>query len=161
MAIRSASLYWCDWHASFGAGRSRSAKITGGNMRKLILAAASIAALTLVWTGRGAIADRHQVQPRGGDQHAEGPGGREIQGTGREIHRRQGQGRSLSELAALQGQGRAGSAAARRGADAGALELEVRPDRRQGIRGVRSAVHPAGPEDAAQSHRRPARRASC
>ena len=109
-------------------------------------------------TGRGAIADRDQVQPRRGDQYAEGAGGREVQGTGREIHRRQGQGRSLSELAALQGQGRAGSAAARRGADAGAVELEVRPDRGQGIRGVRSALHPPRPEDAAQSHRRTARR---
>ena len=38
-------------------------------------------------TGRGAIADRDQVQPRGGDQYAEGAGGREVQGTGREIHR--------------------------------------------------------------------------
>src|SRR4051794_5364961 len=109
-------------------------------------------------TCRGAIADRDQVQPRGGDQYAEGTGGREVQGTGREIHRGQGQGRSLSELAALQGQGRAGGAATRRGADAGALELEVRPDRGQGIRGVRSALHPPRPEDAAQSHRRPARR---
>src|SRR3954452_3864854 len=48
MAIRSASLYWCDWHTSFGAVLSRSAKITGVIMRILILAAASIAALTLV-----------------------------------------------------------------------------------------------------------------
>src|SRR3954453_21611593 len=48
MAIRSASLYWCDWHTSFGAVLSRSAKITGEIMRKLISAAASIAALTLV-----------------------------------------------------------------------------------------------------------------
>jgi hypothetical protein len=38
-------------------------------------------------TRRGAIADRDQVQPRGGDQYAEGAGGREVQGTGREIHR--------------------------------------------------------------------------
>src|SRR3954465_1607434 len=48
MAIRSASLYWCDWHTSFGAVLSRSAKITGEIMRKLILAVASIPALTLV-----------------------------------------------------------------------------------------------------------------
>src|SRR5829696_4674629 len=47
MAIRLACLYWCNWHASFGT-RSRSGEITGGIMRKLILAAASIAALTLV-----------------------------------------------------------------------------------------------------------------
>src|SRR5215203_6309286 len=47
MAIQLACLYWCNWHASFGT-RSRSGEITGGIMRKLILAAASIAALTLV-----------------------------------------------------------------------------------------------------------------
>src|SRR3954465_14557602 len=47
MAIHPACLYWCNWHASFGT-RSRSGEITGGIMRKLILAAASIAALTLV-----------------------------------------------------------------------------------------------------------------
>ena len=158
MAIRSASLYWCNWHTSFGATERFEKNYAGGNMRKLILAAASIAALDSGRTRRGAIADRDQVQPRGRDQHAEGVGGREVQGTGREIHRRQGQGRSLSELAALQGQGRAGSAPARRGADAGAVELEIRPDRGQGIRGVRSALHPSRPEDVAQSHRRPARR---
>src|SRR5256885_5634415 len=48
MAIRSASLYWCDWHTSFGAGKRSTKNYAGGNMRKLILAAASIAALTLV-----------------------------------------------------------------------------------------------------------------
>src|SRR5256714_4771940 len=48
MAIRSASLYWCDWHTSFGAGKRFEKNSAGGNMRKLILAAASIAALTLV-----------------------------------------------------------------------------------------------------------------
>ena len=108
--------------------------------------------------GVGAVADHHQVQPRRGAEHAEGAGAGEIQGTGREVHRRQGQGRGLPELAALQGQGRARGAAARRGADAGAVERQVRPDRRQGIRGVRSAVHPPRPEDAAQGHRRAARR---
>ena len=37
------------WHTSFGAGYSRSAKnYVGGNMKRLILAAASTAALALV-----------------------------------------------------------------------------------------------------------------
>src|SRR5260221_371353 len=50
MAFRMASLYWCSWHTRCsGPGSSRSAiKCAGGNMRRLILAAASIAALTLV-----------------------------------------------------------------------------------------------------------------
>ena len=127
-------------------------------MRKLILAAASIAALALVGPAAAQspiiIKFSHVVAPN----TPKGAGCREVQGTGREVHRRQGQGRGLSELAALQGQGRARGAAARRGADAGAVELQVRPDRRQGIRGVRSALHPPRPDDAAQSHRRTARR---
>ena len=138
---------------------ARVAKITREeHMRKLILAAASVAALAAGRTGIGAVADRHQVQPRGGFQHAQGRGGGKIQGTGREIYRRQGQGRDLSELDALQGQGRTGGAAARRGADAGAVEFQVRPDRGARIRGVRSALHSARPCHLAQSHRRPARR---
>ena len=60
----------------------------------------------------------HVVAP----EHAEGQGRRQVQGTRREVHQRQGQGRGLSELAALQGQGRARGAAARRGADAGAVD---------------------------------------
>src|SRR6266702_4083524 len=49
MAFRSASLYWCSWHTKFGAGLfALHNKYAGGNMRKLILAAASIAALTFV-----------------------------------------------------------------------------------------------------------------
>src|SRR4249919_3573238 len=47
MAIRSASLYWCNWHTSFGTTERFEKNYAGGNMRKLILAAASIAALTL------------------------------------------------------------------------------------------------------------------
>ena len=58
-----------------------------------------------------------------------------------------------TELDALQGQGRARSAAARRGADAGAVQFQVRADRRQGVRGIRSPLHPAGSEDASQSDR--------
>src|SRR5882757_6369708 len=49
MAIAAASLYWCRWHTRFGAGWFALRKnYAGGNMRRLILAAASIAALT--WT---------------------------------------------------------------------------------------------------------------
>src|SRR5689334_6054127 len=49
MAIGSACLYCCGWHASFGTGfPGLRENCTGGNMRKLILAAVSIAALTLV-----------------------------------------------------------------------------------------------------------------
>ena len=102
----------------------------------------------------GAGADRHQIQPRRGAQHAEGQGRREVQGTRREIHQRQGEDRGLSQLVALQGQGRARGAAARRRADAGAVELEVRPDRHQRLRSVRSALHRSQQGRAAQSHRR-------
>ena len=86
-----------------------------------LLAAASVLAFT--GPGVGAEPDRHQVQPRRRARHAEGQGRREVQGACREVHQRQGQGRGLSELAALQGQGRARGAAARRRADAGAVEL--------------------------------------
>ena len=60
-----------------------------------------------------------------------------------ELTRRQGQGRGLSELPALQGQGGDRGAAARRGADAGAVARQVRPARREGVRGLRPALHPA------------------
>jgi C4-dicarboxylate-binding protein DctP len=50
MAFRTASLYWCRWHTRLGAALiARSAKKhAGGNMRSLILAAASVAAMALV-----------------------------------------------------------------------------------------------------------------
>ena len=159
MAFRPASLYWCGWHTTSGAARERAPQEKRGRKHAQIDFGRCVrCSIGSGWSGFGAIADRHQVQPRRRDQHAEGSRRRKVQGTGGEIHRRQGQGRSLSELAALQGQGRAGSAAARRGADAGAVELQVRPDRRQGVRGVRSSVHPPRPRHLAQSHRRPARR---
>ncbi len=127
-------------------------------MRNLILAAATIAALAL--TGP-ALADdpivikfSHVVAPN----TPKGLAAEKFKELAEKLHQRQGQGRSLSELPALQGQGRARGAAARRGADAGAVELQVRPDRGQAVRGVRSALHPAGPEDAAEGHRRSARR---
>src|SRR5882762_3153338 len=48
MVFRPASLYWFGWHTSFGAGVfALCKKCAGGNMRRLILAAASIAAMTL------------------------------------------------------------------------------------------------------------------
>ena len=109
----------------------------------------------------GSGADRDQVQSRGRAEYAEGQGRREVQGTRREIHQRQGQGRSLSKLDALQGQGRAGGAAARRGANAGAVELQVRPDGHQGLRGVRPALPAAEPGGAAQGHRRSDRQEAC
>ncbi len=51
------------------------------------------------------------------------------------------EGRGLPEQPAVQGQGGDGGAAARLGADAGAVAGQVRPAGRQGIRGVRPAVH--------------------
>src|ERR1700675_834318 len=48
MAFRAASLYWCGWPTRFGASPARAPqKNAGGNMRRLILAAASVAALAL------------------------------------------------------------------------------------------------------------------
>ena len=85
-------------------------------------------------------ADRPQIQPCGGAGRAQGQGGAVLQGTGREIHRRPRQGRSLSELLALQGQRGTRGAAARLGAVAGAVDVEVQPARRQGVRRFRFAV---------------------
>ena len=120
--------------------------------------AASVAALALGLSGPAAAdPDHHQIQPRGRDRHAEGQGVGKIQGARREIHRRQGQGRSLSELDALQGQGRARGAAARQRADAGAVQLEIRPARYPRVRSVRSALHPPRSEDAAEGDGRPTR----
>src|SRR3954452_8041187 len=48
MVIRPDSLYRCGWHTSFGTGLFPVLQnYAGGNMHKLILAAASIAALAL------------------------------------------------------------------------------------------------------------------
>src|SRR6185503_19017301 len=47
MAFSPACLYWCIWHASFGTRVRGSEEIMGGTMHRLILAAASIAALAL------------------------------------------------------------------------------------------------------------------
>ena len=128
---------------------------------RAFLAAAAIVAAAFPLAGDGAGADRHQVQPRRRAGHAEGQGRRKVQGTCREVHRWQGQGRGLSELAALQGQGGTGGAAARRGADAGAVALQVRAARREGVRGVRPALHLSRLRRAAQGHRRPDRQSSC
>ena len=109
-----------------------------------------------------AAADRHQVQPRRRPGHAEGQGGREVQGAGREGAARQGQGRGVPELDAVQGRRGDGSAVARIGADAGPVAGQVRPAGRARIRGVRPAVHLRRHRRAAQGHRRarPARRCS-
>ena len=58
---------------------------------------------------------------------------------------------------AVQGQGRDRSAAARLGADAGAVDREVRPARRQGIRGARPAVAVQGRSDLHQGDEGPGR----
>src|SRR5260370_1795221 len=48
MAFRSASLYWCAWNGASRPRRWRASQSpAGGNMNKLILAAASVAALAL------------------------------------------------------------------------------------------------------------------
>src|ERR1700720_4597928 len=49
MAFRRASLYWCGPAQGFGicAGRAFRINLAGGKMRKLVLAAASIAVLAL------------------------------------------------------------------------------------------------------------------
>src|SRR2546423_14968816 len=51
------------------------------------------------WPRAGA--DRDQIQPRGGKRHAEGQRFAEVQGTCRETYWREGESRSLSELAAV------------------------------------------------------------
>ena len=95
---------------------------------------------------------RHQVQPRRRQRHAEGQGRAQVQGACREVHQRQGQDRGLSELLALQGQGRDRGAATRLGADAGAVDREVRAARRQGIRGARPALAVQGRRDLFRRH---------
>ena len=82
----------------------------------------------------------HQIQPRRVARRPQGQGRAFVQATGRKIHRRQSHRRSLSELLALQGQGRARSPAAQLGASSGAVDLQIRSARRQGIRRLRSAV---------------------
>src|SRR6201747_1879692 len=47
MAFAPASLYWCRRHARFGAALALCKNHAGGNMRKLVWAAASIAAMVL------------------------------------------------------------------------------------------------------------------
>ena len=110
--------------------------------------------------GQCPVADRHQVQPCRRQRHAERQGRAQVQGTRREIHQRQGEGRGLSELAIVQGQGRNGRVAARFGADAGALDRQIRPARRQGIRGARSALAVQGRRHLRQGHEGPGRQIS-
>src|ERR1700733_16026931 len=153
MAFAPASLYWCRACKVGSSAACASPKITWQKITWQKITGRNHASIDPGcdigrgagpgWTGGGAVADRYQVQPRRGLQHAQGCRGREVQGTCREIYRRQGQDRDLSEFDALQGQGRTGGAAARRGADAGAVEFQVRPDRGTGIRGVRSSLYSA------------------
>jgi hypothetical protein len=104
---------------------------------------------------RSRSADRHQVQPRGGDRHAEGQGAEKFKELAEkytngkvkvEVYPNSQLYKDKEELEALQ---------------LGAVQmlapsLQVRPARRQGVRGVRSALHPPR-QDAAEGHRRPAR----
>ena len=69
-------------------------------MRKWLLAAAAVAVFEAPVAVSAEPID-HQVQPRRRREHAEGTGGAEVQGSGREAAARQGQGRGLSELAAV------------------------------------------------------------
>jgi len=64
-------------------------------MRKLILAAASVAALALAGR-RGAVGDHHQVQPRGGFEHAEGPAPKSSRNSRRNTTDGKSQGREKS-----------------------------------------------------------------
>ena len=127
-------------------------------MRKLILAAASIAALTLVGPAAAqspiVIKFSHVVAtntPKGlaaekfkelAEKYTDGKVKVEVYPNSQLY-------KDKEELEALQ---------------LGAVQMlapsnsKFGPIGRQGIRGVRSALHPSGPEDAAQSHRRPARR---
>ncbi len=127
-------------------------------MRQLIMAAASIAALA--FAGQASAADQPVVIKFSHVVAADTPKGKaaekfkelaEKYTNGKvkvEVYPNSTLYKDKEELEAL---------AARRGADAGAVELEIRPDRDQGIRGVRPALHPSRPEDAAEGHRRPAR----
>ena len=90
---------------------------------KFRVLAVAVAALAIALPTRGAAADRHQVQPRRRRRHAEGQGRRLLQEARRGAHQGQGQGRGLSEQPAVQGRGGDGGAAARLGADAGAVGL--------------------------------------
>ena len=70
---------------------------------------------------------------------------------------RQGQGRGVPELDAVQGRRGDGSAVARLGADARTVARQVRPAGRARVRGVRPAVHLRRLRRAAQGHRGPGR----
>ncbi len=103
--------------------------------------------------------DRDQVQPRRRPGHAQGQGGRKVQGARRAIHQRRGQGRGVRQQHAVQGQGRDGGAAARRRAAPRPLAGQVRPARRARVRGLRPALHLRrlrGPEQDHPGRGRPA-----
>ena len=74
-------------------------------------------------------------------RHAERQGGRILRKRAGELTKGKVKVEVYANSHALQGQGRDGGAAARRGADAGAVARQVRAARRQGVRGVRPALH--------------------
>ena len=76
----------------------------------------------------------------------------------RGAHQGPREGRGLPEQPALQGQGRTRGAAARLGADAGAVAGQVRPAGGEGVRSVRSALHLQGHAVVPRRHRRAGRR---
>ena len=87
-------------------------------------------------------------------RHAQRQGRRVLQEACRGAHQGPRQGRGLSEQPALQGRRGDGGAAARLGADAGAVGRQVRSAGRARVRGVRPAVHLRQLRRAAQGHRR-------
>ena len=65
----AASLYWCDWHTSFGAGSfARSERNSGRKHAQTDFGCGIDRGIDPGRSGRGAIADRHQVQPRRRDR---------------------------------------------------------------------------------------------
>jgi tRNA(Ile)-lysidine synthetase-like protein len=100
----------------------------------------ALVALALAASCRSATADRDQVQPRRRRRHAEGQGRRVFKKLAEERTRRS-RSRCLPEQPAVQGRRGDGSAAARLGADARAVGVEVRAAWRARVRGLRPAVH--------------------
>jgi len=123
MAIRPAFSYW--WRLGIqasGTGTSRVCNNRAGGTACIDFGCGSVAALDMaVRTTCDRTPIVIQVQPRGGFDTPRARRG-QVQGTGRE-YRRQGQGRNLSELDALQGR-KNSKRADRARADAGAVELE-------------------------------------
>jgi TRAP-type C4-dicarboxylate transport system substrate-binding protein len=107
----------------------REKKQAGGNMRKLILAAASVAVLALIGPASAqapiVIKFSHVVA-------SDTPKGKAADKF-KELAEKYTAGKVKVEIYP---KGRARGASTRRGADAGAVEFQIRPDRRQGVRGI-------------------------